>query len=191
MRSIIKAGIRVFTIFIFLNLVATLANTLISYSSADFDIQIIVLIELIAGLLLGTALLWFLWIKADKVTHFLAGDVDDNVLNINILDPGTVIDLALKLLGFYFIFKTIPQIAGLAVYQTIISTQRTEYLTQQLYVGQVSSPYDAQRWTVQIVTLIIGIILVTGRGGFKIIGKGISNFWKYGNTSGPEPPEEQ
>jgi hypothetical protein len=178
MRTLIKAGLRIFSVFVFLQLIAFEASYFVVFSAGTPLNRVPGLITMALVFVLETALLLFIWVKADKVVDIIAGSADEKSLALNV-SGAEVTAILLRAFGIYFILRAIPAILGLVVYQVGMNSDSG--------FRHSFSASDAQQWTVQVVTLLIGIALVLGSGKVKRAGTAIGNFWKYGNSAGPEP----
>jgi hypothetical protein len=177
MRTLIKAGLRIFSLFVFLNLVSLMSVELVTYYSGGFPLPISWILVIIAVFLLETAVLLFFWLKTDKVVDIVAGGADEKALVLSASSP-EITSIILRVAGIYFILRAIPEIAGLTVYQV--------WNNQDSGFRHAFSASDAQHWLVQVLTLAIGLGLVLGAGRVKKLGEGIANLWKYGGASGDE-----
>ena len=179
MRTLLKAGLRIFSLLLFLNLIEIVTVDFIDFSSIYETNKVPIFIVLILLSLLEFALLLFIWIKADKIVEIVAGKVDDQKPAISVVG-NEITTIALRVLGIYLILRSIPQIAGQVVYQVAANNSQPGF-------GYSLSPSDYRQWAVQLFTLLIGLGLVVGAGRIKSAGKALANFWKFGNTSCPEP----
>ena len=181
MKTLLKAAVRILALFVFINLLTVTASFMVVFAGTWTGHRVLPLLIITALFIVETAVLVLIWFKADSLVKLMTGEADDNALVLSATSP-EITTLILRAFGIYFILRAIPQIAGLVVYRVMLAGQSTYY-----YYQNAVSASDAQQWTVQIVTLIIGIALVVGAGRIKKAGAAIGNFWKYGNTSGKEP----
>ena len=184
MRTLLKVGLRVFSILTFLNLIEVTLINIGTYTSMNFGNNAPGIVSLSIMFLLVTAVLLIIWIKADWLVGVIAGKVDDQVLSIK-ASSSEITSIILRSLGIYFILRAIPQIAGQITYQVTANSHSSGF-------GYSLTPSDYRNWAVQLLTFAIGLALVVGAGRMKKAGAALGNFWKYGNSSGPEsePPVE-
>ena len=178
MRTLLKAGLRVFSLFVFIDLVSVTSLTLVAYTTNGFSLPMWWILIIVAVFLVEAAVLLFIWFKVDRVVAIVAGEADDKALVLSASGP-EITSIILRVAGIYFILRAIPQIAGLTVYQIMWNNQSRGF-------QQTFSASDAQRWVVEVVTLIIGIGLVLGAGRMKKMGREAINLWKYGGPPGEE-----
>jgi hypothetical protein len=182
MKTLLKAAVRILALFVFINLLTITASAFVVFTVTYTGHRFLPLLIVSGLFVVETAVLVLIWLKADSLVKLIAVEADDKDPTPSLSGPD-ITTLILRAFGIYFILRAIPSIAGLVIYRVVQSGQSSYYY----YYQNAVSASDAQQWTVQVVTLIIGIALVVGAGRIKKAGAAIGNFWKYGNTSGKEP----
>jgi hypothetical protein len=181
MKTFLKAAVRILALFVFINLITVTASAMVVFTATGIGHRVLAVLIIAGMFVFQTAVLVIIWFKADSFVKLMTGESDDKEVVISASGPDFT-TLMLRAFGLYFILRAIPQIAGLAIYRVMLVGQPSYY-----YYQNAVNVSDAQQWTVQIVTLIIGISLIVGAGRVNKAGAAFGNFWKYGSMSGTEP----
>jgi hypothetical protein len=187
MRGIITAGVRILTIYLFINILVILGNDFfiiwntrnLPGETNSMNISIFVSVCLVI-----IFILWVIWVKASSLSRFLAGDIDDN----NIVIQSTSVDImkvAMRILGFCLIATTLPTLLGLAAYHIrIINGDWRMPISESTQAAEIKS------WVIATVTILIGIWLVLGFRGTIIAASKIWNIAHMTNEDEDTPPSD-
>lgn len=109
-------------------------------------------------LIIWATVSWFLWFKADGISNkLIISSLDEN--NIESFDAEKIVNVALTILGFYFILQSIPEIIGNLVhafyYNPLVSK-----LEKTNNIVAVINP---------LVTLFIGLICIMKTNNLKLL----------------------
>jgi hypothetical protein len=159
MRAFIKPVIRIIIMIIGIQLLFALFKDISSffYDTGIFtEEKVFFYLGIILGVdIVGLAVLFILWWKADWLSNILAGNMDEGALIIKTSNID-FLTAAIQIIGIFLVVTSIPNFIGIAVYHIQIQTQ---------FQGFDLSVYQAQetkQWAITAVTFLIGLLLTLG-----------------------------
>ena len=132
------------------------------------------------------AVLWagvlsVLWVKTDWIVRRIAGEIPDTELAVTTSNT-ELYSVILRAVGAYLIATSIPGLAGMVGRSLSIAISRPAYP----FAYGTDMPVQVEAWVTGMVTLVVGLVLVTGNGGIAKAGRKVRDFLDFP----PKPPSD-